>query len=116
MQSSPGGPHRGRARIHRAVRRGLSDDLPAHDPHGAFSRAEAFDPACIVGVRLGMADCMGWTDLMGDHDETPRSDTRLVRLAKIAPAFDAGAAVTLGNSSPLGGGGAAVIARRAASR
>jgi 3-oxoadipyl-CoA thiolase len=42
-------------------------------------------------------------------DESPRSDTTLEALAKLAPAFRKGGTVTAGNSSPINDGAAAVL-------
>jgi 3-oxoadipyl-CoA thiolase len=43
------------------------------------------------------------------RDESPRADTTLPALAKLAPAFRKGGTVTAGNSSPLNDGAAAVL-------
>jgi 3-oxoadipyl-CoA thiolase len=43
------------------------------------------------------------------RDESPRPDTTLEALAKLAPAFRKGGTVTAGNSSPLNDGAAAVL-------
>jgi 3-oxoadipyl-CoA thiolase len=43
------------------------------------------------------------------HDEGPRPDTSLERLARLKPAFRAGGIVTAGNSSSLNDGAAAVV-------
>ena len=42
-------------------------------------------------------------------DESPRADTTLEALAKLAPAFRKGGSVTAGNSSPVNDGAAAVL-------
>jgi 3-oxoadipyl-CoA thiolase len=42
-------------------------------------------------------------------DESPRSDTTLEALARLAPAFRKGGTVTAGNSSPINDGAAAVL-------
>jgi 3-oxoadipyl-CoA thiolase len=42
-------------------------------------------------------------------DESPRPDTTLAALAKLAPAFRKGGTVTAGNSSPINDGAAAVL-------
>jgi 3-oxoadipyl-CoA thiolase len=44
-----------------------------------------------------------------DKDESPRPDTTLAALAKLAPAFRKGGTVTAGNSSPINDGAAAVL-------
>ena len=44
-----------------------------------------------------------------EHDEGPRADTTLERLAKLRPVFAADGSVTAGNSSPLNDGAAAVL-------
>jgi acetyl-CoA acyltransferase len=43
------------------------------------------------------------------RDESPREDTTLEKLAKLAPAFRKGGSVTAGNSSPINDGSAAVL-------
>jgi len=43
------------------------------------------------------------------HDEQPRRDTTLERLAKLKPAFRAGGTVTAGNSSGINDGAAALV-------
>ncbi len=43
------------------------------------------------------------------RDESPRDDTTLEKLAKLAPAFRQGGSVTAGNSSPINDGAAAVL-------
>jgi acetyl-CoA acyltransferase len=47
--------------------------------------------------------------LVVERDESPRPDTTLEKLAKLAPAFREGGSVTAGNSSPLNDGAAAVL-------
>src|SRR6202022_3820556 len=44
-----------------------------------------------------------------DHDEGPRADTSLEKLAKLKPAFREGGTVTAGNSSSLNDGAAALL-------
>jgi acetyl-CoA acyltransferase len=44
-----------------------------------------------------------------ERDESPRPDSSLEKLAKLAPAFREGGSVTAGNSSPLNDGAAAVL-------
>jgi acetyl-CoA acyltransferase len=44
-----------------------------------------------------------------ERDESPRPDSSLDKLAKLAPAFREGGSVTAGNSSPLNDGAAAVL-------
>jgi len=51
----------------------------------------------------------GKTTALVEHDENPRSDTSLERLAVLPPAFAADGTVTAGNSSPLSDGAAALV-------
>ncbi len=44
-----------------------------------------------------------------ERDESPRADTSIEKLSKLAPAFRKGGTVTAGNSSPLNDGAAAVL-------
>lgn len=48
-------------------------------------------------------------DILFEHDEGPRQDTSLERLAKLRPVFDAKGSVTAGNSSQMSDGAGAVI-------
>ncbi len=59
----------------------------------------------IVPVPAGLAP-----GLIGlDHDETPRADTNLEKLAKLKPAFLPDGVLTAGNSSKLSDGAAALV-------
>ncbi len=44
-----------------------------------------------------------------DHDECPRADTSLEKLAALAPVFDQNGTVTAGNACPINDGAAAVL-------
>ncbi|HLK39401.1 MAG TPA: acetyl-CoA C-acyltransferase [Polyangiaceae bacterium] len=69
--------------------------------------AGAFDRE-IVPVTLP-AKGKGAEPTVFAKDESPRADTTLEALAKLAPAFRKGGSVTAGNSSPVNDGAAAVL-------
>lgn len=70
--------------------------LASHQRAIAAQRAGAFD-----------AELVGLPEL--DHDEHPRADTTLERLASLKPAFVADGAITAGNASGVNDGAAIVL-------
>ena len=68
---------------------------------GAFAKEIA--PVAIRGAKKGDPETLF------AKDESPRPETTLEKLAKLAPAFKKDGSVTAGNSSPLNDGSAAVM-------
>ena len=81
--------------------------LASQKKAAAAITAGAFDRE-IVAVTLP-AKGKGAEPTMFAKDESPRADTTLEALAKLAPAFRKGGTVTAGNSSPINDGAAAVL-------
>ena len=61
---------------------------------------------CTVPAKAGSR---GAEAVVFARDESPRGDTTLEALAKLAPAFRKGGSVTAGNSSPINDGASAVL-------
>ncbi|MEO3755918.1 thiolase family protein [Streptomyces sp. B6B3] len=68
----------------------------------------------IVPVPVPVPVAEGRAEGRVEHDEGPRPDTSLERLARLRPAFRPGGQVTAGNSSSLADGAAALVVASAA--
>jgi acetyl-CoA acyltransferase len=71
--------------------------------------AEGRLAAEVVAVETSVQDKNAWRAVRLEHDEGPRADATLQKLAALRPAFEAGGSVTAGNSSPLTDGAAALV-------
>ncbi len=94
-----------------AVKYGISREeqdafaLASQTKAAAAIEAGAFDREIVaVPVPQKKGDAVAFA-----RDESPRPDTTLAALAKLAPAFRKGGTVTAGNSSPINDGAAAVL-------
>ena len=80
--------------------------LESHRRAGVAIAGNAFD-AEIMPVPLATKKGQAVEPFV--RDESPRGDTTLEKLAKLAPVFRKGGSVTAGNSSPINDGAAAVL-------
>ncbi len=71
--------------------------------------AGAFDREIVPVQVPAKAGSRGAEPVLFAKDESPRGDTTLEGLAKLAPAFRKGGTVTAGNSSPINDGASAVL-------
>jgi len=63
----------------------------------------------VVTVETRVQEQGVWRAIRLEHDEGPRANTTLQKLAALPPAFEAEGSVTAGNSSPLTDGAAALV-------
>jgi acetyl-CoA C-acetyltransferase len=78
--------------------------IESHRRAVAATKTNAFAAEIVpVSVRRGS------DEVLVAHDEGPRSDTSLERLARLKPAFRSDGTVTAGNSSMISDGAAAVV-------
>lgn len=76
----------------------------------SHQRAVAAEDACRFSEEIAPVEMpAGGGTTVIDHDEGPRRDTSLEKLARLRPAFVDGGTVTAGNSSSLNDGAAAVV-------
>jgi acetyl-CoA C-acetyltransferase len=75
--------------------------LRSHQKAVAAARRGDFDHE-IVGIEIAPDEFVG-------HDECPRAETSLEKLAALKPAFAADGTVTAGNACPINDGAAAVL-------
>lgn len=75
----------------------------------AGKSSDEITPVKIVAKSLDESGKKMTTECVFDHDEGPRRDTTMEKLAALKPAFAAGGSVTAGNSSQMSDGAAVVV-------
>lgn len=94
-----------------AVKWGITrDEQDAFAVHSQKKAAKAIEARAFANetVPVEIAQKKG-AAVVVDRDESPRADTTIESLAKLAPAFRKGGTVTAGNSSPINDGASAVM-------
>jgi acetyl-CoA acyltransferase len=94
-----------------AVKWGITrDEQDAFAVHSQKKAAKAIEARAFANeiVPVEIAQKKG-APVVVDRDESPRPDTTVESLAKLAPAFRKGGTVTAGNSSPVNDGASAVM-------